>query len=269
MCQLRRLLDDPLLVRSGGGMALTRRAEELVEPVQRWLENTSTLLEPNAFEPASLVRRFRVASTDFGVLAVVAPALPRMIAAAPGAAIDVVPLKGDMIQELAAGEVDLLVSGLDADPSQIHQRHLFGEDFCCIFRRGHPLGGPDAPIRLDEFLEWPHIAVTVGDDDFDRIDSRLGDTGKGRRVIARIPYFSASPGIIGSCDALVTLPSRAAWDFAAAHDLDCRPAPREIGGFDYRLLWHERTVRDPAMAWLRGILAHEFPSTVRMNEIHS
>ena len=46
LAQLRTLLDDPLLVRSGGGMTLTRRAEDLAEPVQQWLASTMTLLEP-------------------------------------------------------------------------------------------------------------------------------------------------------------------------------------------------------------------------------
>ena len=52
--QLRQLLDDPLLVRTGGGMALTRRAEELVDPLQTWLTATGALLEPQAFDPSLL-----------------------------------------------------------------------------------------------------------------------------------------------------------------------------------------------------------------------
>ncbi|MGN5373309.1 LysR family transcriptional regulator [Sphingomonas hankookensis] len=252
---LRTELGDPLLVRSSGGMTLTRRAEELVEPVQNWLNATATLLEPPCFEPRQLERRFRVASTDFGVLAVIAPALPRLMEEAPRAAIDVVGLKGGMIAELASGEVDLLVSGLDPNLSQSHERFLFTDDFSCLFRAGHPLAGDSAPVPLEQYLRWPHIAVTVGDDDFDRIESRLGAHGQRRRVVASIPYFGTSPSVIGASDAVVTLPSRAARALGGAHGLHMRPAPVETGSFGYHLLWHERTERDPASIWLRDLLA--------------
>jgi DNA-binding transcriptional LysR family regulator len=258
LSQLRELLEDPLLVRTRGGMTLTRRAEDLAEPLQEWLAATSSLLEAQQFEPESLVRRFRVASTDFGVLAVVAPVLSAIAETAPGAAIDVVPLKGAMADDLAHGEVDLLISGLDSDASNPHERFLFTEDFSCLFREGHPLAGNPDPVCLGEFLDFPHISLTVGELSYDRIDSRLGEAATRRRIMARLPYFGAAPLIVGSSDALVTLPTRAAKTFAEACGLLYRPAPLEIGTFDYRLVWHSRSARDPALAWLRARLLAPF-----------
>lgn len=255
LAQLRKLLDDPLLVRSGGGMTLTRRAEELAGPMQEWLAATTALLEPPQFTPGALERSFRIASTDFGVLAVIAPVLPRFMELAPHASIEIVPLKGSMSEELAAGDVDLLVSGLDPNPSQTYERYLFSEDFSCLFRAGHPLAQSTGGVSLDALLEWPHVALTVGEEDFDRVESRLGPSAARRRVLVRTPYFAASVRVIGNSDAIVTLPTRAARDFAAAHGLAMRPAPSEIGTFAYRLLWHERTARDPASVWLRELLA--------------
>jgi DNA-binding transcriptional LysR family regulator len=209
LAQLRALLDDPLLIRTSGGMTLTRRAEELTEPAQQWLASTKALLEPTRFEPQSLERRFRIASTDFGVSAVIAPALPRVMTLAPRATIEIVPLKGNMIGELAAGDVDLLVSGLDHNPSQTYGHFLFAEHFSCLFRADHPLSQSKGAIPLDLFLKWPHIALVVGEEDFDRVDSRLADGGERRRIVVRIPYFDASAQAIGNSVALVTLPTRA------------------------------------------------------------
>ncbi len=255
LARLRTLLDDPLLVRTGNGMTLTRRAEDLVEPVQLWLASTMTLLDPPSFEPETLERRFRVASTDFGVMAVIAPALPKFMALAPNATIETVPLKGSMGDELASGEVDLLVSGLDSDPSLAHDLFLFQEGFSCLFRPDHPLAKSTGMIPLDDFLSWPHLSMTVGEHDFDRVDSRLGRSAPRRRVVASVPYFGIAPGIIRQTDALATLPSRAALEFAEIYQLSCRPAPADIGTLDYRLLWHERTNRDPASVWLRQLLS--------------
>ncbi|MDT9170729.1 LysR family transcriptional regulator, partial [Escherichia coli] len=56
LAQLRSLLGDPLLVRTAGGMELTRRAEELAPSLQDWLATTAGLLEPPCFDPATLDR---------------------------------------------------------------------------------------------------------------------------------------------------------------------------------------------------------------------
>lgn len=258
LSQLRTLLEDPLLVRTRGGMALTQRAEDLAEPLQQWLTATNNLLEREAFEPAVLTRRFRVASTDFGVLAVIAPAMAEFMRQAPGATIEVVPLKGSMTNELGSGDVDLLVSGLEPDPRQAFEQHLFRDEFACLFRPNHVLARAEGILSLDAFLEWPHIAMAVGDDDFDRADFRLGTAGRTRRVIGRLPYFSVAPTVIAGSDALITLPARAAAQYSALYGLGMRPAPLELGDIDYRLFWHARTDRDPASRWLRDLLAIPF-----------
>lgn len=191
LAQLRSLLGDPLLVRTAGGMELTRRAEELAPSLQDWLATTAGLLEPPRFDPATLDRRFRVASTDFGVAAVVAPTLPHIGRAAPLAAIDIVPLTGDMVARLTAGEIDLIISGLDPDPAQTYERFLFTETFSCVVDRHHKLAAhpTDRSLSVEDFLSCPHISFVVSDSGFDRIELRLGDLASRRRVIARLPYF--------------------------------------------------------------------------------
>lgn len=258
LSQLRALLEDPLLVRVSGGMGLTRRAEELSEPLQRWLEDTASLLDPPRFDPRALERRFRVASTDFGVAAVVSPALAHLVAEAPGVSIDIAPFTADMMQKLASGEIDLIISGLDPDRSQAYDRYLFTEDFVCVVGPDHPLVGkvaPDRAMPLDDYLASPHISIVINDAEFDRIGSRLGDRAPERRIIARLPYFQAAPTLIPATQAIMTLPRRAADELARAYSLSLLPAPDRIGTFDYRLLWHERGRRDPATHWLCDRLA--------------
>jgi DNA-binding transcriptional LysR family regulator len=239
-------------------MQLTRRAEELEAPLQDWLANTSLLLEPPRFEPRSLERRFRVASTDFGVAAVVAPTLHHIAAAAPGVAIDILPFSGDMIARLSSGDIDIIISGLDPDRALTYDRYLFTEDFSCVVGNAHPLAQrptTDQPLPIDDFLHWPHISFVVSDSEFDRVDQRLGALAARRRVMARLPYFQAAPHLILGSNAIMTLPTRAARDFCRSYDLACLPAPACIGTFGYRLLWNERSRRDPAVQWLGDMFA--------------
>lgn len=251
--QLRRALNDPLLVRNGGGMSRTQRGDELVTRLADWMATTATLLDEPAFDPASIRRRFCLASTDFGVASVIAPALPGIHRLARDAALDVVPLSASPLRSLAAGEVDLVISGLRHDPTQFHRRHLFSDDFVCLIDRHHPLAGTAGPLPLATFLAHPHLGLTVSDAALDHVAIALGPAGRRRRVMTSLPYVALAADVLAGSDLVMTLPRRAARRFDDG-PLATVAAPVEIGRLDYWMLWHERTHRDPASAWLRGQL---------------
>lgn len=260
LAKLRDALNDPLLVRSGVGMARTRRGDELVERLADWMANTSTLLASPSFDPHSERRQFRVASTDFGVMAVILPAIERLRVAAPLMRIDVVPLSHATHRALAQGEIDLAISGLDHDPSLLHRSLLFRDRFVCVTRKGHPLtAGSTSPVPLDEFIAWPHLGLTVSEAELDRVLLSLGDAVKDREVAASLPYFGMAADMLVAGDLVSVLPSRTLdvpyRRAACGHVLAVRPAPEGLGELEYWLLWHERSRRDPASIWLRDELA--------------
>lgn len=256
LAQLRELFNDPLLIRTASGMELTQRAEELLLPLQQWVNQAASFLEPSTFRPDTLNRTFRIASTDFGISEVLAPALPTIHAHARLVSFDISPLMSDMMARLSRGEVDLIISGLDSNPNIAHERWLFTEGFDCLMAPGHVLAGDDKkPLTLDEFLAFPHISMIVSDMEFDRVDQRLGKDAHLRHVIARLPYFQTAPQMIGSTDAIMTMPRRSARLLARTYGLPFRPAPEIIGSFEYRLIWHERCNRDPATIWLIDMIA--------------
>src|SRR4029078_12452882 len=66
LAELRELLGDPLLVRSGRSMVLTPRAGALVWPLHKLLGDTERLLRGGTtFDPTTAERRFVIAATDF------------------------------------------------------------------------------------------------------------------------------------------------------------------------------------------------------------
>lgn len=238
-------------------MTLTRRGEELIKPLEEWMAMTSTILKPTRFEAAALDRCFRIAATDYGVLSVVSPALPAIAKAAPACRIDISTYSDDMFKRLASGELDLIIYGFQPDLSLSHSRHLFTESQSIIVRADHPMAAREAtaPLPLDEYLAWPHVAIAIGEREYDHVHACLDERSDERRVVARVPYFYAAPDLIGSSDAVLTMPSRAAQHFARSYGFRFLPAPEEIGGFDYWVLWHERSALDPAVAWLVDALA--------------
>lgn len=260
LAELRQILDDPLLVRTNAGMQRTQRAEDLVTPVEQWLASTSALLHAPRLDTASLDRCFRIASTDYGVLTVIAPGLAAITADAPGVRIEIAAFSTDMMQKLASGEIDLVISGLETGHSGVQRRALFADTYTCVMRAGHDLARRDDPLTLDEFFAWSHVGVVVSDLAVDGVEVRLGARGGERRVTVRLPYFHAAPALIAGSDMLMTLPTRAALRFAGSYGLAVRPAPVTIAKLDYRLLWHDRSVRDQATMWLVDLLARHCAS---------
>lgn len=264
LAELRRLFDDPLLVRTRGGMLPTRRAEELAEPLRAWLDGVSRLVARPGVEPATLTRRFRVAASDHGARSVLMPSLAAIMAAAPGVAIDVKPVPADAVARLAGGEIDLLIGSAEPDRSLVHERHLFSETMLCVVRAGHPLAAMAgrAPA-LEDMLAWPLVGVALSDDEPDPLIHILRAGGLEGRLIATIPYFAAALEIVARSDAAMLLPASAAREHGRDGRLCLLPAPPELGAVDHWLMWHTRGHRDPALQWLIALIAERCRADAR------
>ncbi|MEN2978356.1 LysR substrate-binding domain-containing protein [Tistrella bauzanensis] len=255
LARLRVLFDDPLLIKSGKTMVPTPRALALKGPVAAALGDIRRLFKPAGFDPVTDRRRFRVSSTDYGVLSVLAPVMAELTRT-PNVEIAVDPLGADDHQKLASGVLDLIIIGRTPERPELYRRRLFTERRACLVRAGHPItADPDViagrPPSIDACLAWPHVAMTVfGDWTNGHIARQLRSLGKGRHVAIQLPYFSVAPLLVETSDALLILPHRAAKRFAEARGLVMFDAPEVFGTFDYWLVWHERARRDPALHWL-------------------
>jgi DNA-binding transcriptional LysR family regulator len=256
LAELRTLFGDPLLVRTRNGMLPTRRAEELGGPLQQWLAEANSMVLPEAFDPARLVRRFRIGAGAYGVRAVIAPTLTSLLEAAPGIAIDVIADGGDTRARLASGEADLVIADARPDPQLLHDRLLLAEGYACVVRDGHPLLtlAEARPPSLDDVGRWPHIAIGAGEEACDPLARALEATVGRRWPVASLPFAEAAVALVAESDAVLLLPETAARRVASC-GLGLIPAPDELGTFELRALWHNRNHHDPALHWLVERLA--------------
>ena len=263
LARLRRLLGDPLLVRTRNGMLPTKRAEEMIDPLQQWLTEAGLILLPPGLEPRRLIRRFRIAASDHGVRTLVAPALAAIRDAAPAVAIDLIPDGGDTRAMLAAGEADLVLTSLRPDRHLVHDRLLLSEELVCVARSGHPLLKQAAAgrLRLDDLMHWPHVGLSAGAQRADPVSRLMAARGLERRILVTLPYFAAAASLLAATDALAILPAGVVNGGAFDPRLATARAPTELGRFEQWALWHNRAHRDPAIHWLVGLLAHHCGGT--------
>lgn len=252
LADLRRHFGDPLLLRAPSGMVLTPQAEALRAPLRQWLAEGRALLDPGSEDLDKVRRRFRIAVSDFGMMAVIGPAMAALERQMPLCRLVTEPLSPDSARRLQDGALDLVVTGFDPDPSHFHYRFLFEDGFTCLVRRDHPALGQE--MTLDAFLAWPHISVMVSETESDPLQSLL-PRGRERSALLETFSFAVAPLIASKCDSLAILPRRAARLFAGSLDLAELVMPVDLGRFGYWLAWHERARRDQTLLALVDILA--------------
>lgn len=255
LARLRDQFDDPLLVRGPRGMMPTPRAEALYAPLRAWLEAGERLLQEPVEDVSQLKRVFRLASTDYGLLSVLAPAISRIERDAPGVEISVEPLSDMSLRRLEDGRLDLVLTGWSPEGSGLKSRWLFRETQLGLARADHPVH--QASSTHAELLRWPHVACSAGDGFGDWVAEDLPDMAA-RRVMVRAESFSLAPYLLAQGDAIALLPSRAARRFEQTHGLRAFPAPEGMRPFDYHLVWHERSDGDVGTQWLADALSAEF-----------
>jgi DNA-binding transcriptional LysR family regulator len=255
LAELRERLRDPLLVRAGRTMALSPRAEALVQPLRRLLVDAGRLLSDDArFDPSTATRHFVIAAPDF-LATLLLPALLGAIAKeAPGVSLEIVPTaRRGNAWLLETGELDLALGAVVAEAPGIRRLDLCTETFACAVRRGHP--DVDGAISLAQYVRHPHLLITLGDDARPTwIDEALARRRLRRRVALRVRYFMAAPLIVARTDLIMTGPRMLIRYFAELAPLQVLPPPLKLPSYPEEAYWHQRFDADPAHRWLRGLV---------------
>jgi DNA-binding transcriptional LysR family regulator len=251
LARLRDAYGDRLFVRSGQGLAPTARSEQLFEQLAESLSIIdASLEEQRPFEPSTSSRRYRLAMSDIGALYFVPPLLRRFQQVAPRLQMEVAQHGEGVLEELAAGRLDVAIGNLPGLATSTRSEPLFREHYACLLSAEHPSITGDA-MTLAEFAAARHIMVTSPSSGHGMVDRILAQQGISRNVVARVPQFTVLPQLLAQSDLVVILPSRMAELYAAQGGLKALPLPVAIAEFEVRLHWHARQNKVPSHRWLR------------------
>ncbi|HEJ7135126.1 TPA: LysR family transcriptional regulator [Serratia marcescens] len=256
LARLRILLNDPLFVRSGGAMAPTPRAHQLMPQIQQVLEQIHLALAPPArFDPATAgQRRFTLAAGDYADILLLPAIISRLRQTAPGIDIRVSRLdRHNIYRQLDRGEVDIALGGHLSGAESHYVRTLFEEHLVCIASRSHPQLA-DGRWDLARYLSLPHGLYAPADDGSARglVDRRLAEIGGQRRVAVTFSHIAALPAVVADSDLIATLAASAARHFSDPQRVRILPLPDElaIAPFPIELIAGRQAQRDPALIWL-------------------
>lgn len=261
LARLRSLLGDPLFTRQGGGLAPTIRAMELSKPLAEALAQIRTVLGPDGFEPGRTRHTFRLAMSDYGAEIVLPKLLRELRRSAPDIDLAVTQLSREgMIAGVMDGDIDLGLGVFPLLPEQILSELLLNDDYACLVDRATLL--PSAPsIDLESYLARPHALVAVHGEASTEIDEAIHAAGHARRVALIIPHWSVAPKIIAGTDLVLTVARTSLQSASQDRRLAVLPPPIRLPAIPFSQISHKRRRSDPALRWLRGMIAASTPAT--------
>ena len=251
--RLRLLFDNELLVRDGRRMVPTARAQALTETLPTLLNSIErTLTEPEAFDPASSMRVFRLAAPDF-ISALIPKLLERIGREAPAIQVEVSALPVSGMSDLKQGRYDALIAPSFKRSDELRGTVLGSWPWVAFGRKDHPAF---ADWSLKAWASFPHLqigsGVSTGPSPIDRTVAPHGVT---RRIGAVLTHFTMAPPVLAQTDMLLSVPSVALRDAARAYGLAQRDLPFDAPSLELTLFVSASTGDEPEIRWFREHVA--------------
>lgn len=251
--RLRDVFEDPLLVPAHRGMTPTAKALGLLVPLRQALDQLrNTLHSHQDFFPGQARLTVTVACTDYVQAAVVLPLMLALRQRAPGVRVAVRHLNPALLeQQLAHGEVDLVIASPGDAPPHLRARHLFDETYVLIGRRNHPrlkIG-----LKIEEFVQLDQVIVSPAGGGFTTpIDDALAALGHQRRVVMSAASFLFVPQMVATSDLVALVPRRLLR--SQLDRLEVIEVPWLAERFNVCLIWHERGHGCAGQRWIRELI---------------
>lgn len=252
LARLREQLNDPLFVRTPGGMAPTPRTDQLIGPCREVLESLRRL---TAWEPqfiaATAQRRFRLCVSDASHITLLPSILNHLRSHAPGIRLEAARIDGNTESALESGEADLAIGFVPWLGGGMYQQVLFEQDWVCLSSPQHPRLGDG--MSLERYRAEGHVQISFGTGQ-KLLEAGLARAGIERRIMLELPAFLGLGMIIGTTDLLGTLPRHIGQTLADMHGLQVHDCPFEVEGFTVKQHWHARYHQDNGNRWLREVV---------------
>jgi DNA-binding transcriptional LysR family regulator len=255
--RLRRQFNDPLFVRTAGGMVPTPHAMTLLQPLRQALELLRVATRQQVvFEPASSSRTFHIAMTDISHLEFLPSLVNKIGKLAPDVHIKVLRITPETPKSLESGEADLAVGFMPELEAGFYQQKLFDQGFACVVRRDHPRVGQ----RLTEslFKREKHVVVTAPGTGHDLVEQALDHRRIQRNVTLSLPTLPGVGNLLANTDLIATVPERVAQMLVRIARVKALSPPFKFPTFSIKQHWHERYQQDSANRWLRSTVADLF-----------
>lgn len=251
--RLRKVFNDPLLIRTSIGFDLSARGSELLPKLNELLLGVEYLISEPTFNPEKASDVIRVFGLDLEATCFI-PALNKILRTeAPNMHLEVRTETRDHFELLDKDDVHFVFSAMSpsANEGQYHRTLIMQSDSVCIMSTNHPDANNE--ITLDKYLTYHHGLVSITGIGNGFIDDRLLQLGKKRKRVLRLSSFMVAAEYCENTDLIFLLPEIISSRLIKGRDLVIKQVPDELKSvpINFYLYWHERYHNDPMCRWLR------------------
>ena len=256
LARLRRIVDDPLIVKAGRDIAATARAVALAKRARQLLDEIAGFGRPEVFDPAHWRDEVTIAANDLQRDLLLPALLDRLRREAPGVRLRVIASEAPTLALLRGDECHLAISPRPPDGADLVQRSLF-QDRWRVF---HDPAIRKAPPDRAAYLAAEHVTVAHAPPRALAIDDHFARRGIVRNIVAWVPNFAGIAAFVRGSARIATLPGLLR--HGVLRDLADAPVPLPCPPMSMFLIWHERHRRDPAHRWLREAIESLVPAAL-------
>ena len=258
--RLRRLLNDPLFLKTPTGMAPTDRARALATPVAEILMRVERVVSgAGPFDPKVAQRSFIVGAPDALAVMFLAPLMNHLRRHAPGIDVRLLQLMPQhhgrptsqvwnaTLEELDAHRLDIAILPIGVPPPRFSERLVFEEDFVVAMRKGHPLASKPT---LRNYVAAQHLMVSSIGDSVGVVDVKLAEQNHSRRVVLTVPSFSMALMQLSESDLIATLPRHMVERYVERFNLTTCKVPLPWAADPVRVVAAKGAMADAGVAWM-------------------
>jgi DNA-binding transcriptional LysR family regulator len=251
--RLRKLLNDPILVRGGDGLRPTPRAITLHPELKRLLNEITQLVSDVSFSPEELMGCITLAATDYEMIVFLPKLMMSIAQSAPKLDVKVIPLFNIAAESLHNGNIDLAFGVSQATlPNHLCQEPLYEDTYVTLLRPQHPAVNG---LSIEQFSALNHVQVAAtGSRQESAVDTALNKLGLHRRIVLQSPSFITALAIVAESNLVVTLPASIARRYAVQHNLVAIATPIYCPPITHISIWSGLKDADPAHQWLRKLV---------------
>ncbi|MEB7599697.1 LysR family transcriptional regulator [Raoultella terrigena] len=256
LSRLRKLLGDPLFLRSAEGLLPTPRARELAEPISQALRQLeATLVRKPDFVPAVAKLTVNLGLSDYPAFVVLPALLEALAEQAPGISVNVHAFndRDHAVDLLDAGAIDVAI-GVPPTHSdgRILTRPILRDEFVTIIASKHPAARRG--MNMKTYLSLPHALASPEGQRHGLVDQALAQLGQQRTLALTLPHMFALPAIVARTGMTATVMKRVALQSPAGRQLAFFPPPVTLPEIVFYLIWHRRSDGHQAQKWLRTLI---------------
>ncbi|MFC9358971.1 LysR family transcriptional regulator [Rhodococcus sp. NPDC057014] len=252
LSRLRKLFDDPLLVREGSAMTLTPLAESLRFLVHDVLGSIETLVAVRApFDAGSDSRAFTIHASDYVTLVLLRSFLRTIATEAPRVRINIAAPQSNYFDPLLKAQADLVIIPREIVGhvgTEYASAPLFTDRHVCVVAGDHPAVGE--VMSREQFSAFPHLSATGGiPPSF--AETQLDAIALPFRVEASTTSYVAAPFLLEGTQMVAVLYERLARALRGNADIRLLEPPVALAPITEVMYWHPRHSDDPGHRWLR------------------